>query len=78
MQKEKTQIIKRKAEFYYSMNLKCHIKIKPTGFRNGKIVSEFVEMGSYFMFEDIRNPGRTERLFIDEIFDIKDYEELIG
>lgn len=77
MQKEKTQILKRKAEFYYSMNLKCHIKIKPTGFRNGKIVSKFIKMGSYFMFEDIRNPGRTERLFIDEIFDIKDYEELI-
>lgn len=76
MQNDKELIIKRKAEFYYSMNLKCHIKIKPTGFRNGKIVSEFVEAGSYFMFEDIRRPGRPERLFIDEIFDVKDYEEL--
>lgn len=77
MQNEKEQIIKRKAEFYYTMNLKCHIKIKPTGFRNGKIMSEFVEMGTYFMFEDIRKPGAPERLFIDEIFDIKDYEELV-
>ena len=36
---EKEEIVKRKAEFYYSMNLKCHVKIKPTGFRNGKIKS---------------------------------------
>ena len=73
---EKEEILKRKAEFYYSMNLKCHIKIKPTGFRNGKIVSEFIEAGSYYMFEDLRNLGRPERLFLDEIFDIKDYEEV--
>lgn len=77
MQKEKETIIKRKAEFYYTMNLKCHIKVRPTGFRNGKIVSEFIESGSYFMFEDIRRPGSPERLFIDEIFDIKDYEEWV-
>ena len=73
---EKEEILKRKAEFYYTLNLKCHIKLKPTGFRNGKIVSEFIEQGSYYMFEDLRKPGRPERLFIDEIFDIKDYEEL--
>lgn len=72
---EKEEILKRKAEFYYSMNLKCHIKIKPTGFRNGKIISEFIEAGSYYMFEDLRT-GKSERLFLDEIFDIKDYEEL--
>lgn len=78
MQKnDNKQIIKRKAEFYYTMNLKCHIKIRPTGFRNGKIISEFIEAGSYFMFEDIRFPNKTDRLFIDEIFDIKDYEELV-
>lgn len=76
MDKTKELILKRKAEFYYTMNLKCHIKIRPTGFRNGKIVSEFFEMGSYFMFENFRD-GKTERLFIDEIFDIKDYEELV-
>jgi len=73
---EKEEILKRKAEFYYSMNLKCHIKIKPTGFRNGKIVSEFIESGSYYIFEDLRFPTRPDRIFLDEIFDIKDYEEL--
>lgn len=76
MEKDKREIIKRKAEFYYSMNLKCHVKLVGTGFRNGKIISEFIEIGSYFMFEDIRFPGKTDRLFLDEIFDIKDYEEL--
>lgn len=75
---EAKEIIKRKAEFYFTMNLKCHIKIRPTGFRNGKIMSYFVEDGSYFLFEDFRCPGKVERLFIDEIFDIKDYEELAG
>jgi len=77
MQNDNELIIKRKAEFYYTMNLKCHVKIKPTGFRNGKIISEFIETGSYFLFEDIRFPCKPDRLFIDEIFDIKDYEELV-
>ena len=71
---DKEEIVKRKAEFYYSMNLKCHIKIKPTGFRNGKIVSEFIEAGSYYMFLDSRKDN-AERLFLDDIFDIKDYDE---
>jgi len=76
--KEKEEIIKRKAEFYYTMNLKCHVKIKPIGFLNGKIVSEFIEAGSYYMFEDLRKPDTPTRIFLDEIFDIKDYEEVIG
>lgn len=72
---EKEVIIRRKAQFYYSLNLKCHVKIKPTGFINGKFTSQFIEDGSYFMFQDIRTPTKSERLFIDEIFDIKDYDE---
>jgi hypothetical protein len=71
---EKEEIIKRKAEFYYSLNLNCHIKLRPTGFLNGKITSEFIESGSYFMFLDLREET-SKRLFLDEIFDIKDYEE---
>jgi hypothetical protein len=69
------QIIKRKAEFYYTMKLKCHVKLRGTGFRNGWITSEFIEMGSYFNFKDLRFLDRPDRIFIDEIFDIKDYEE---
>lgn len=67
----------RLVEFYFTLGKKCHIKIKPTGFRNGKIVSEYFEVGSYFLFEDLRTPGNKERLFLDTIFDIKDYEEPI-
>jgi len=74
---EEKEILKRKIEFYYSMNLKCHIKIKPIGFINGKIISAFVEDGQYFYFQDLRGfPPR--RVFLDEVFDIKDYEEVIG
>ena len=72
------QIIKRKATFYYSMNLMCHIKIKGTGFRNGWITSEFIEDGSYFNFKDMRFPDRPDRIFLEEIFDIKDYEVVVG
>lgn len=77
MQSNKESILKKKASFYFTMNLKCHIKIRPTGFRNGRIVSEFIKEGSYFMFEDLRTPMKKERIFLDEIFDIKDYEELV-
>lgn len=72
---EKQEIVKRKAEFYYTMNLSCHVKLKPSGFRNGLIISEFIEAGSYYMFLDTRYPTQQFRLFIDEIFDIEDYVE---
>jgi hypothetical protein len=68
-------ILIRKAEFYYTMKLKCHIKLKGSGFRNGLIISEFIESGFYFTFMDLRFPDRPDRIFLDEIFDIKDYEE---
>jgi len=75
--KEREEIVLRKAEFYYTMNLKCHIRLKPTGFLNGKIVSLLVKEGAYFLFEDIRRPGPPTRIFLDEIFDIRDYEEAV-
>ena len=71
------EILKRKIEFYNSMNLKCHIKLKPIGFINGKIISAFVEDGEYFIFQDMKGyPPR--RVFLFEVFDIKDYEEVVG
>ena len=76
-EKEEMEILKRKIEFYNSMNLKCHIKLKPIGFINGKIISAFVEDGEYFIFQDMKGyPPR--RVFLFEIFDIKDYEEVVG
>ena len=72
----KQEIIKRQLEFYYTLNKKCHIKLKPTGFRNGKIISEYIEQGNYVMFLDLRKTD-AERLFIDMIHEIKDYEERV-
>jgi hypothetical protein len=77
MANEKEQMIIKKAQFYFSLNLPCHIKIKPTGFRNVKIISEFIEEGQYFIVQDMRKGYRPERLFLFQIHDIKDYEEPI-
>jgi len=74
---EEKEILKRKIEFYHSMNLKCHIKIKPIGFVNGKIITPFAEDGQYFLFQDLRGYS-PRRIFIEEVFDIKDYEEIVG
>ncbi len=68
--------IKTKASFYYTNKFKCHIKVKPIGFVNGIIHSELIE-DIYYWFEDLRKPGQKERLFLVDIFDIKDYEEII-
>ena len=76
-EKQRREIILRKASFYYTMNLKCHIRLRPVGFLNGTFVSSFIEEGAYFMFDEFRRPGPPKRVFIDEIFDIKDYEEVL-
>lgn len=74
MEKDKIKAIVQKANFYWQEKLKCHIKKVPTGFVNGFIKSD-LNNETYFWFEDLRSEGKEERLFIDEIFDIKDYEE---
>jgi len=75
MVNEKEQITIKKGQFYFTLNLPCHIKLKPTGFRNVKIISDFFEEGQYFVIQDLRPGYRPERLFLFQIFDIKDYEE---
>lgn len=77
MEENKKRAIKSKAKFYWQEKLRCHIKKVPTGFVNGILKSD-LENDTFYWFEDLRNPGEKERLFIDEIFDIKDYEEVIG
>ena len=67
--------IKEKAKFYFEEGLKCHVQLIPTDFINGKFLSGLNEE-KYFWFEDSRNPGKRRRLFLVEIFDINDYEEL--
>ncbi len=65
-----------KASFYFNNKLKCHIKLNPTGFVNGILHSELID-DLYFWFEDLRKPGQKERLFLVDIHDIKDYEEIV-
>ena len=77
MDSDNKKEVKQKAIFYYGERLKCHVKKTPTGFVNGVLHSE-LENETFYWFEDLRNPGRKERLFLDEIFDIKDYEDVIG
>lgn len=73
--------VKQKAMFYWQEELKCHIKKNPTGFVNGIIKSD-LKNGTFYWFVDLRTiseevpDGKVERLFLDEIFDIKDYEVL--
>ena len=74
MVKDEKKAVKQKAMFYWQEKLKCHIKKVPTGFVNGIIKSE-LENNTFYWFEDLRTHGKDERLFLDEIFDIKDYED---
>jgi len=77
MEIDNNKAIKQKANFYWQEKLKCHIKKVPVGFINGYIKSN-LENGNFYWFEDLRTLGKQDRLFIDEIFDIKDYEEEVG
>ena len=76
MVNDEKKAVKQKAIFYWQEKLRCHVKKVPTGFVNGYIKSG-LENGTFYWFEDLRIPGKDERLFLDEIFDIKDYEEEI-
>ncbi len=83
MEIDNKKAVKQKAMFYYSEKLRCHVKKVPTGFVNGTIESE-LENDTFYWFIDFRSiseehpDGKKERLFLDEIFDIKDYEEVVG
>ncbi len=76
MNKVNKKAVMQKAKFYSGEKLKCHVKIAPVGFKNGIIKSE-LQNDTFYWFEDIRMPGKEERLFLEDIFDIKDYEELV-
>lgn len=77
MVKDEKKAVKQKAIFYWQEKIKCHIKKVPTGFVNGIIKSELTNE-TFYWFEDLRTLGKSERLFLDEIFDIKDYEDEVG
>jgi len=76
MEKEKELRLKQKASFYYQEKLVCHVIKEPKGFVNGWFRSDLIDE-LYYMFEDQRWTGEERRLFLCDIFDIKDYEEVI-
>jgi len=76
MEIDNKKVVKQKAIFYFNEKLKCHIKKVPVGFVNGIFKSE-LQNETFYWFEDLRMPGKEERLFLDEIFNIKDYENVI-
>ena len=77
MENKKDTVNKEKAKFYFREKLICHVKKVGEGFVNGWFRSDIKE-GLYYMFEDRRWPGEEQRLFLIDIFDVKDYKEEAG
>ena len=73
MEYEKELRLKQKASFYFQEKIECHIIKEPKGFVNGYFKSDLIN-NLYYMFEDMRYKGEETRLFLCDIFDIKDYE----
>lgn len=76
MEIDNKKAVKDKAIFYWQEQLICHLKLSPSGFINGTFKSE-LQNDTFYWFEDLRLPGKQKRLFLQEIFDIGDYEEVI-
>ena len=73
MDKQNELRLKQKADFYFREKLICHIIKEPKGFVNGWFRSDLID-DLYYMFEDQRWPEKEQKLFLVDIFDIKDYE----
>jgi len=74
MEKKHEMRLKEKASFYFREKLICHVTKEPLGSINGWFRSELID-DLYFMFEDQRWGGQETRLFLSDIFDIKDWRE---
>ena len=74
MNNEKEVRLKQKANFYFNEKLICHVTKEPKGFVNGWFRSDLINE-LYYLFEDMRWEGDERRLFLVDIFDIKDYED---
>jgi len=63
-----------KVEFYKTNEIKAHVFVIPKPkFKNGMFVSN-LEHGSFFWFIEL-NSAIPIRLFLNEIYDIEDYQE---
>jgi len=77
MGNELNKSIIEKAEFYKSNKIKCHVTTIPRGtFKNGLFVSG-LEPGNFFWFITLGTLIPV-RIFLNEIFDIEDYVEVVG
>jgi len=78
MEKEKELRLKNKASFYFKEKIICHVSKEPKGtFVNGWFRSDLID-DWYYWFEDRLYLGEERRLFLTDIFEIEDYEEVGG
>jgi len=67
--------VKAKAQFYFQEKLKAHVLIIPNGFKNGYFNSDLIEDKFYWFLDD--RDDKPQRLFLSEIYDVEDYEEVV-
>jgi len=70
---ETETIIKEKASYFFNNKLKAHIKLKPVGFIDSIFLSDLQETLFYWVLDNRTNAKR--RIFLNEIFDILDFNE---
>jgi len=69
---QRIEKIKQKASFFFKNNIYTHISRIPNGVQNGYFNSDLTK-DNYYWFTD-NSRGRM-RVFLYEIFDIKEYGE---
>jgi len=69
---DKERRLKQKASFYFREKCVCHITKEPRGSVNGWFRSELID-DLYYMFEGDWEGAVEEKLFLCDIFDIKDW-----
>ena len=70
--------VKEKAKFFWEEKMHCHIRLKPDGFVNGYIKSELIKDMYYEVADDTENNYEEDvikKVFLCDIFDVKEYRE---
>jgi len=70
---DKERRLKQKADFYFREKCICHITKEPRGSVNGWFRSELID-DLYYMFEGDWENAVEEKLFLCDIFEIKDWK----
>jgi len=74
MQDNDNEIVKDKISYYFKNKLKVHIKLKPVGFIDGEFNSNLQDDIFYWVLD--YNGMIKKRVFLSEIFDIKDFQAI--